>query len=76
MAAFDSTFSVPKSASALWAVADAGTQALIGEAHHRAVADVVALMEREMAATCAGTTGGDGAVAQAKRDAISWRSGV
>lgn len=65
VAGFDFTFSVPKSASALWAVADAGTQALIGEAHHRAVAEVVAFMEREVAATRTGATAGDGAVAQA-----------
>ena len=64
VAGFDFTFSIPKSASALWAVADAGTQALIGEAHHRAVADVVAFMEREVAATRTGATAGDGAVAQ------------
>lgn len=35
----------------LWAVADAGTQALIAEAHHDAVAEVVDFMEREVAAT-------------------------
>ena len=64
VAGFDFTFSVPKSASALWAVADAGTQALIGEAHHRAVAEVVAFMEHEVAATRSGATAGDGAVAQ------------
>ncbi|WP_344079927.1 MobF family relaxase [Nostocoides veronense] len=64
VAGFDFTFSVPKSASALWAVADAGTQALIGEAHHAAVAEVVAFMEREVAATRSGATAGDGAVAQ------------
>ncbi|OUZ07047.1 conjugal transfer protein [Aeromicrobium sp. PE09-221] len=64
VAGFDFTFSVPKSASALWAVADAGTQALIGEAHHAAVAEVVAFMEREVAATRTGATAGDGAVAQ------------
>ncbi|WP_346037334.1 MobF family relaxase [Brevibacterium picturae] len=64
VAGFDFTFSVPKSASALWAVADAGTQALIGEAHHRAVAEVVAFMERDVAATRTGATAGDGAVAQ------------
>jgi len=34
---FDLTFSVPKSVSALWAVADSGTQARIHEAHQRAV---------------------------------------
>ena len=64
VAGFDFTFSIPKSASALWAVADAGTQALIGEAHYRAVAEVVAFMEREVAATRTGATAGDGAVAQ------------
>lgn len=64
VAGFDFTFSIPKSASALWAVADAGTQALIGEAHHTAVAEVVAFMEREVAATRTGATAGDGAVAQ------------
>lgn len=64
VAGFDFTFSIPKSASVLWAVADAGVQALIGEAHHRAVAEVVAFMEREVAATRTGATVGDGAVAQ------------
>jgi conjugative relaxase-like TrwC/TraI family protein len=64
VAGFDFTFSIPKSASVLWAVADAGVQALIGEAHHRAVAEVVAFMEREVVATRTGATAGDGAVAQ------------
>ena len=64
VAGFDFTFSIPKSASALWAVADSGTQALIGKAHHAAVAEVVAFMEREVAATRSGATAGDGAVAQ------------
>ncbi|HJC29067.1 MobF family relaxase [Nocardioides sp. L-11A] len=64
VAGFDFTFSVPKSASVLWAVADAGTKALIGEAHHAAVAEVVAFMEREVAATRSGATAGNGAVAQ------------
>lgn len=64
VAGFDFTFSIPKSASVLWAVADAGTQALIAEAHHSAVAEVVAFMEREVAATRTGATGRDGAVAQ------------
>ncbi|WP_246853296.1 MobF family relaxase [Naasia sp. SYSU D00948] len=64
VAGFDFTFSMPKSASVLWAVADACIQKLIVEAHHAAVADVVAFMEREVAATRAGATGGDGAVAQ------------
>lgn len=64
VAGFDFTFSVPKSATVLWAVTDAGTQALIADAHHQAVAEVVAFMEREVAATRAGATGRDGAVAQ------------
>ncbi len=64
VAGYDFTFSVPKSASVLWAVADAGTQALIADAHHAAVAEVVAFMEREVAATRSGATGRAGAVAQ------------
>ena len=64
VAGFDFTFSIPKSASVLWAVADAGTQALIADAHHAAVAEVVAFMEREVAATRTGATDRDGAVAQ------------
>ncbi|MFX4288293.1 MobF family relaxase [Zafaria sp. Z1313] len=63
VAGFDYTFSVPKSVSALWAVADAGTQALIADAHHAAVAELVAFMEREVASTRVGATGPDGAVA-------------
>ena len=53
-AGFDYTFSVPKSVSVLWGVADAGTQALIVEAHHQAVAEVLDFMEREVAVTRAG----------------------
>lgn len=65
VAGFDFTFSIPKSASVLWAVADAGTQSLIAQAHHDAVADMIAYMEREVAATRTGTTAGSGgAVAQ------------
>lgn len=37
VAGFDYTFSVPKSVSTLWAVADGGVQALIGQAHHAAI---------------------------------------
>lgn len=64
VAGFDFTFSLPKSASVLWGVADATTQARIAEAHHAAVAEVVAFMEREVAATRSGATSRDGAVAQ------------
>lgn len=64
VAGFDYTFSAPKSVSVLWGVADAGVQALIAEAHHGAVADVLDFMEREVAATRAGVTAGDDAVAK------------
>ena len=64
VAGYDFTFSLPKSASVLWAVADATTQARIAEAHHAAVAEVVAFMERELAATRSGATSRGGAVAQ------------
>lgn len=64
VAGYDYTFSVPKSVSALWAVADGGTQALIANAHHTAIAEVVALLEQEVAATRIGSRGPDGAVAQ------------
>ncbi|HIW30812.1 MAG TPA: relaxase domain-containing protein, partial [Candidatus Luteococcus avicola] len=63
VAGFDFTFSVPKSVSAIWAVADAGTQSLIADAHHAAVAELFAFLEREVAATRVGATGPDGAVA-------------
>ena len=64
VAGFDFTFSIPKSASVLWAVADARTQQIIADAHHAAVAEMLAYMEREVAATRTGATEGDGAVAQ------------
>lgn len=64
VAGFDFTFSVPKSMSVLWALADADTQAMIVEIHHAAVGQVVALLEREVAATRTGVTADDGAVAQ------------
>ncbi len=64
VAGYDYTFSVPKSVSVLWGLADAGTQALIVEAHHAAVAQVLDLMEREVAATRRGVDAGNGAVAQ------------
>lgn len=65
VAGYDFTFSVPKSVSALWGVADEGNQALILEAHHQALHEVVAFLEREVATTRRGVAAGDGAVAQA-----------
>jgi conjugative relaxase-like TrwC/TraI family protein len=64
VAGFDLTFSVPKSVSVLWGVADAATQERIVEAHHAAVADVLDFFEREVAATRTGVADRDGAVAQ------------
>ncbi|WP_354500795.1 MobF family relaxase [Mycetocola sp. 2940] len=64
VAGYDFTLSIPKSASVLWGVADAATQALIANAHHEAIADVVAYMEREVVATRTGAKMRDGAVAQ------------
>ncbi|MEU4454748.1 MobF family relaxase [Nocardioides sp. NPDC023903] len=64
VAGYDFTFSVPKSVSVLWGVADANTQELIVAAHHAAVGDVVDFMEREVAVTRAGVANADGAVAQ------------
>jgi len=64
VAGFDLTFSVPKSVSVLWGVADAATQERIVHAHHEAVADVLAFFEREVAATRTGLADSDGAIAQ------------
>lgn len=57
VAGYDYTFSVPKSVSVLWAVADGGTQALIGRAHHAAIREVIDLVERDVAASRTGTNG-------------------
>ena len=64
VAGYDLTFSVPKSVSVLWAVADTETQAVIAAAHHAAVADVLDFLEREVLATRAGAKSASGAVAQ------------
>jgi len=64
VAGFDLKFSVPKSVSTLWAVADGGTQALITQAHHAAIRDVIELLERDVAMTRVGAKGPRGAVAQ------------
>lgn len=57
VAGFDLTFSPPKSVSAIWGVADAGTQALIAKAHHAAMRDTIALLEERVAATRVGRGG-------------------
>ncbi len=64
VAGYDFTFSIPKSASVLWGIADAHTQRCIANAHHEAVAAALVYIEREVAATRTGWHAGDGAVAQ------------
>lgn len=64
VAAYDYTFSVPKSVSILWGVADVTTQELFLAAHHAAVAEVIDYIEREVAATRVGVANADGAVSQ------------
>lgn len=54
---FDLTFQVPKSASALWAVADAGVQAQIVRAHHAAIKETLAIFEGEVLMTRVGKRG-------------------
>jgi len=56
VAGYDYTFSVPKSVSVLWGLADAGVQEQIVAVHHRAVAEVIAVMEREVVATRTGAS--------------------
>ena len=65
VAGFDFTFSVPKSASILWAVGDADVRGAVEDAHRAAVADVLAFMEREVASTRVGASDRSGAVVQA-----------
>lgn len=64
VAGYDLTFSIPKSASVLWGVSDAGTQGIIADAHHAAVAETIDLLEREVIATRGGARGPQGGVAQ------------
>ena len=64
VAGYDFTFSIPKSASVLWGIANAPTQACIVRAHHEAVAEAVAFLEREAARTRTGISARDGAAAQ------------
>ena len=60
---FDLTFSVPKSVSVLWGLADADLQTQLVQAHHDAVAEVLDFFEREIAVTRAGANARNGAVA-------------
>lgn len=64
VAAFDHTFSVPKSVSVLWAVGAGEIQEAVLQAHYAATSEVLRLIEREVAATRIGIDGGDGSVRQ------------
>ena len=57
VAGFDCTFTAPKSVSVLWALADDTTREAIYECHRRAITDVLALIERDVARTRIGTNG-------------------
>ncbi|HZC72091.1 MAG TPA: MobF family relaxase [Jatrophihabitans sp.] len=57
VAGFDLTFSVPKSVSTVWAVADPATQAVIYEAHLEAIRRTIAYAERHVFFSRSGTNG-------------------
>jgi conjugative relaxase-like TrwC/TraI family protein len=57
VAAFDLTFSVPKSASVVWALADTKTQAAIHQAHQDAIAVALEWAERNIVFTRVGAGG-------------------
>ncbi len=57
VAGFDCTFTVPKSVSVFWALADDTARDAIYAAHRQAIADVLAVVEREVARTRIGTNG-------------------
>jgi hypothetical protein len=65
VAGYDFGFALPKSASILWGVSDAGIQDQIVAIHHAAVVEVFALMERELAATRTGASVAGNAVTEA-----------
>jgi conjugative relaxase-like TrwC/TraI family protein len=76
VAAFDLTFSAPKSVSVLFAIADEVLSAALLEAHERAVAAAFGYVEREACFTRRGRNGvrrvrGDGFVAAAYRHRLS-----
>ena len=65
VAGYDFTFSLPKSASVLWGVADAGVQEQILAVHRAAVVTVFEFMERELAATRTGASVAGNAASEA-----------
>lgn len=54
VAGFDLTFTAPKSASVLWALADPRTQAVVAAAHRAAVRDALAFLEQRAVHTRVG----------------------
>jgi hypothetical protein len=70
VAGFDLTFTMPKSASVLWALAAPGLQARIAQAHHDTVAQVIAAIERNALFT---RTGHGGVAQITTRGAIAAR---
>ena len=76
VAAFDLTFSAPKSVSVLFAIADESTASAMLQAHERAVEAAFAYIEREACFTRRGRNGvnrvrGDGFLAAAYRHRLS-----
>jgi hypothetical protein len=57
VAGFDYTFNPAKSVSVLWALADREVREQITTAHHAAIGDVLALLERDVARTRVGADG-------------------
>ncbi|WP_407343537.1 MobF family relaxase [Pengzhenrongella phosphoraccumulans] len=57
VAGFDCTFTVPKSVSVLWALADPATREAIYACHRQTIADIVTVIERDVARTRIGTNG-------------------
>lgn len=57
VAGFDCTFTVPKSVSVLWGLGDEATRDSLYAAHRAAIADVLAIVERDVARTRMGTNG-------------------
>jgi len=57
VAGFDLTFSVPKSVSVAWALADDETRRTIEAAHHQALREVIAYGEQQVFASRTGTNG-------------------
>ena len=57
VAGFDCTFTVPKSVSVIWALADRDTREVLYRCHRDALSDVLGLIERDVARTRIGTNG-------------------